>query len=308
VLPELGGTQLRDVRPQQLNLLYARLQASGRRGAHPGGPLSPRTVRYVHTIVHRVFRDAERWGLVPGNPARFALPGRANASGRREQTTWTVEDVRAFLAASRSHRGRGHEVGDRMYGGWVLLITTGLRRGELLGLRWADIDFDRKLFSVRQTAVLEYHNGRRTVVFGKPKTNSGRRVVALDAGTIAILREHRIQLLEERLAAGEAWEEHDLVMPNRDGRPFDPEYFSREFRSRLQRYGVPDIRLHDLRHTHATLALEAGVHPKVVSERLGHSGVAITLDLYSHVSVHMQSEAAELVAGPLLLAAEGPLA
>lgn len=306
VLPEIGGTQLRDVTPQQLNLLYAKLLASGRRGPRPGGPLSPRTVRYVHTILHRVFRDAERWGLVPRNPARFALPGRANASGRREQTTWTEEDVRAFLTASRAHRGRGHAVGDRMYGAWVLLITTGLRRGELLGLRRSDIDFDRKLFSVRQTAILEYHEGRRTVVFGEPKTNSGRRVVALDRGTLAELREHRIQLVEERLAAGEKWEDHDLVMPGRLGKPFDPEYFSREFRSRLKRYGLKDIRLHDLRHTHATLALEAGVHPKVVSERLGHSGVAITLDLYSHVSIHMQAEAAELVAGPLLrVAGEG---
>ena len=245
VLPEIGGTQLRDVRPQQLNLLYAQLLASGRRGSHPGGPLSPRTVRYVHTIVHRVFRDAERWGLVPRNPARFALPGRAKASTRLEQKTWTEDDVRAFLAASRAHRGRGRAVGDRMYGGWVLLITTGLRRGELLGLRWTDIDFERKVFSVRQTVILEYHDKHRTVGFGEPKTDSGRRVVALDAGTIAVLHQHRVQLLEERLAAGEEWEDHDLVMPARDGRPFDPEYFSREFRSRLERYGVPDIRFHD---------------------------------------------------------------
>jgi integrase len=119
-----------------------------------------------------------------------------------------------------------------------------------------------KRLSVRQTAILEYHDGRRTVVFGKPKTNSGRRVVALDAGTIAVLREHRIQQLEERLAAGEDWKDHDLVMPKRDGQPFDPEYFSREFRSRLKRYGVPDIRLHDLRHTHATLALQAESIPR----------------------------------------------
>lgn len=302
VLPALGGTRLRDLTPQSLNLLYAGLLAHGRKDTRAGEGLSPRSVRYVHTIVHRVLRDAERWGLIAHNPAKHALPGRAAAVRRPERRTWTEVEIRAFLEGSRNHRGRGHAVGDRLFAGWVLLITTGLRRGELLGLRWRDVDLERGVLSVRQTVIVVERDARNEVAFGEPKTDSGRRIVALDTGTMAVLRTHRLALADERRAAS-CWFENDLVVPARDGRPFHPERFSREFRTRCERYGVPPIRLHDLRHTHATLALQHGVHPKIVSERLGHSGVSITLDLYSHVSAHLQAEAVEQVAGALGLLA-----
>lgn len=271
VLPRLGHLRLPEITVVALNQLYVELLASGRVDHRRGEPLAPRSVRYVHTIVHRVLRDAVRWQRLAHNPASDASPGRARARRRHEITTWTAEEVQRFLAASRQHRGRGRQRGDRLYAAWVLLLTTGLRRGELLGLRCADVDFERVTLAVRQTVVTSRRDGRKTVELSAPKTASGHRVVALDPGTLGLLLEHRRGQDVERAASPGEWQEHGLAFPARDGRPFHPDRFSREFTSRVERYGSPAIRLHDLRHTHATLALQQGVHPKVVSERLGHS-------------------------------------
>jgi integrase len=133
-------------------------------------------------------------------------------------------------------------------------------------------------------------------LFGEPKSRRSRRVVALDGTTLDALQRHRRHQLEEKLALGPAYDDHDLVFARADGRPYEPDEFSREFDRKIKRLGVPRIRLHDLRHTWATLALQAGIHPKVVSERLGHSTIAITLDTYSHVTPSLQREAADQVA------------
>ena len=172
---------------------------------------------------------------------------------------------------------------------------TGVRRGELLGLSWDAVDLDAGRLAITRTLI----EGRGAPQFSEPKTKRGRRSVALDAGTVDALREHRERQLDERLAWGPAYEPHDLVFCREDGTPIWPRTFSRFFDHHVRDAGLPKIRLHDLRHTHATLALEAGVHPKVVQERLGHSSIAITLDIYSHAIPAMQEDAAETIAALL---------
>jgi integrase len=169
---------------------------------------------------------------------------------------------------------------------------TGMRRGEVLGLRWADLDLDNGWLSVRQTLIVVDNHAQ----LSQPKTIRGRRQLALDPETIMVLRGHRRNQAAERLAAGPSWTPSDLVFTRQDGTPLHPEYVRRLFDRHLQRAELPRIRFHDLRHTHATLALQAGVHPKVVSERLGHTTVSITLDVYSHAIPGIQQDAASTVA------------
>jgi integrase len=182
--------------------------------------------------------------------------------------------------------------GDRKHPAWLLLASTGMRRGEVLGLSWDDVDLETAQFAVRRTLAAVDMD----VAFSEPKTQRSRRVVALDATTVAALRSWRRRQAEDKLALGPAYNDQGFVFTRADGRPFDPNDFSREFDRRIRRLGLPRIRLHDLRHTSATLALQAGIHPKVVSERLGHSTIAITLDIYSHVTPTLQRDAADRVA------------
>lgn len=172
---------------------------------------------------------------------------------------------------------------------------TGVRRGELLGLSWDAVDLDAGRLAITRTLI----SGKGAPRFSEPKTKRGRRSVALDAGTVDALREHRERQLDERLAWGPAYEDHGLVFCREDGTPIWPRTFSRSFDHHVRDAGLPKIRLHDLRHTHATLALEAGVHPKVVQEWLGHASIAITLDTYSHAVPAMQEDAAEKIAALL---------
>jgi integrase len=283
VLPRLGSVQLRRVDAGMLNALYAALLADGKQ-SNGGGGLSPRSVRYIHTIVHRALRDAVRWGRIARNPADAADPPRAAAAVRPTMTTWTADQVRAFLDYTADHR---------LHAAFVVLATTGMRRGECLGLRWSDVDLTVGRVSIAQTVIAVNHKVR----IGSPKTARGRRTVVLDPGTVAVLRRHRQQLLAERLIMGAGFTDHGLVFCRPDGGPLHPERFSRTFEIEAARAGLPRIRLHDLRHTWATLALSAGEHPKVVQERLGHANVSITLDVYSHVTEGLHGDAASRVAG-----------
>ncbi len=282
VLPYLGSALLIAVDAGTLNGLYAQLLAEGRKN-HEGGGLSPRSVRYVHTIVHRVLKDAVKWGRLARNPAGAADPPRTASSGSA-MATWTGEELRSFLAGTSA---------DRLYAAYLLLATTGMRRGEALGLRWTDLNLEAGQASVRQTVIAVHH----VVQLGTPKTAKGRRTVSLDAVTVTALREHRKRQAAERLQMGAGWHDLDLVFPRIDGTPLHPERFSRSFNDRVRQLGLPRIRLHDLRHGWATLALSAGVHPKVVQERLGHANISITLDTYSHVAANLHGDAAEKVAG-----------
>jgi integrase len=190
----------------------------------------------------------------------------------RELTTWTAGELRRFLDSVR---------GDDLEALWVVLATTGLRRGEALRLRWGDLDLERGELAVRQTIVAVNHEVRVST----PKTKRGRRVVALDEVTVAALARHR----------PEPWSASDPAFVDGWGQVVHPSWVSKRFKTLAAGAGLPVIRLHDLRHTHATLALQAGIHPKIVSERLGHSSVSLTLDVYSHALPHLQREAAAAV-------------
>jgi integrase len=293
VLPQLSSVQLRRIDAGMLNGLYALLLAEGRKD-YAGGGLSPRSVQYIHTILHRAFRDAVKWGRLVRNPAEAADPPKAGA-GRPESITWTADQLRTFLEETR---------GSRYWAAHLLLATTGLRRGEALGLRWQDLDLDGGRASIRQTVIVIKH----TVMIGTPKTAKGRRTVTLDTGTVAALREHRKRQAAERLLMGAGWTDNDLIFAHPDGTMVHPERFSRGFTEAVARIGLPRIRLHDLRHGWATLALQAGIHPKVVQERLGHANIAITLDTYSHVVAGLHEEAAEQVAALFRTTVSNPLA
>ena len=188
-----------------------------------------------------------------------------------------------------------HVATDRLAPLYELMLTTGLRRGEAIGLRWEDVDLEGSaLFVIQQ--ITEVH-GRAVV--GTPKTKRGTRLVPLDAETVSMLRRHREAQDLERVAWGPAWNEAGLVFTREDGRLLRPEYATRHFQALAGAMGLPAIRLHDLRHTHASLALAAGVEMKVVSERLGHSQISVTADLYTHVSRGVGQAAADQIAGVL---------
>jgi integrase len=275
---QIGAVQLQSLTPLQVEGLYATLLERGGAG---GRALAPKTVRNCHIVLRRALADAERLGLVARNPAAAA---KAVSAPRGEQRTWSSEEIQRFFDAV---------AGERLSMAFVLLATTGMRRGEVLGLRWEDVDLDGRALAIVQTLTTVSNR----IHIGPPKTGKSRRRVSLDTVTFDALRAHRMRQLEERLAAGDVWSnDGDLVFTDELGGPVQPDRFSKSFDRIVRDAELPRIRLHDLRHSYATLALKAGVHPKVVSERLGHSTIAITLDLYSHVAQGLDADAAELVA------------
>lgn len=277
IVPRIGAVELQKLRPAHLDKMYADLLAGGGRR---GKALSAKSVRNVHTTMHRALRDAVRLGKINRNPAELATPGRAS---RREMQVWTAEQLRSFLDHVRE---------DRLYAAWLTLATSGLRRGELLGLRWQDADLEAGRLSIRRSLVLV--GGHPQVL--DPKTRKSRRTVPIPAETVAALKAHRKTQVSERLALGPGYQDEGLVFCKEDGTPLHPDTFSEHFERHGKAAGLLKIRVHDVRHTFATLALQAGVPAKVVSETLGHTGVGITLDTYSHIVPGMQEEAAAKVA------------
>jgi integrase len=283
--PRLGDLPLQQLTAPRLNAAYASMLAAGRRRGEGG--LSPRTVRYGHTIMRRALADAVRWNLLARNVADSADPPSAKATRPKAPKAWSAQDLHRFLE---------HVRGDRLYAAYLLAATTGLRRGELLGLRWAAVDLDAGQLSVSTTVVSVDYEIRESI----PKTERSRRLVTLDSGTLAALREHRETQRLERLSLGLPAETDGLVFAQPDGMPLHPHSFSAAFARQVEAAGIPRISLHGLRHTWATLALMAGIHPKIVQERLGHSSIATTLDTYSHAVPTMQETAAALVANLVL--------
>ncbi len=282
VIPHLGDLRLQDVNASHLTRLYAHLMKEGR--VDGGGGLSPTTVRRIHAILRKAFNDAVRWGVLQSNPTEFADPPPARvvkAARRRSMRTWNRDELRAFLDGTREHP---------LHALWMLAATTGMRRSELLGLRWPNLDLDAGTVLVRNTVVLE-EDGYE-LADAQKSTRSGR-TIHLDHRTVARLREHRAELEAIAEATGPDWNHHDLVFPTPEGTWWNPPAVSLAFRRAVRSLGLRAVRFHDVRHSHASLLLRAGVNPKVVSERLGHSSVAFTLDSYAHVMPGMQPEAAE---------------
>lgn len=293
VIPTLGALRLQEIDSPRLNRLYRELSVSGRRDDKDGG-LSPRTVRYISTIVSKAMRDAVAWRFILVSPADAARPPSAKSAAEAapEMVTWTGPQLGAFLTATKD---------DRYGPAFAFLATTGMRRGEALGLRWEDIDLETGRVAIRRARIAVDHQA----VAGKTKTGRSR-VIELDARTVAVLRSWKARQSQERLLVGAGYQDEGLVFTFPDGRGYHPERFSREFERKQATYNrlhadgpLPRLRLHDLRHTWATLALQSSVHPKVVAERLGHTTTNVTLNIYSHVTQAMASNAAENVAAQI---------
>lgn len=275
IIPRLGGWRLQELTPGAIEAVYSELLASGRAD---GQGLSPQTVKYVAMILKHALSIAVRKRYLVRNPAADATAPRPVRG--REMKTWTADEVGRFL---------GHVRGDDLFAAYLIAVTCGTRRGETLGLRWGDVDFERGRVSIQQTVLAVGY----ALTFSTPKTAKGRRTVALEAAALEALREHRRRQIETRLAFGPDYRtDLDLVFARADGSPVHPERLTRSFDAHVRAAGLPRIRLHDLRHTNASIMLAAGVPAKVASERLGHSSIAITLDTYSHVLPGLQEDAA----------------
>jgi integrase len=268
VLPGLGTTPLTRLSVQHLNALYAAKLADG---------LTPRTVRYIHATLHKALHDAQAMTLVQRNVAELATAPRPRPA---EMQTFTPEQARRFLEEA-------HE--DRFEALYLLAITSGMRLGELLALRWSDVDLEQGYLIVQRT--LRYSKGSWN--FAEPKTAHGRRKLILTSLACEALRRHRACQAAERLALGPIWTNTELIFTDEVGQPLRGITVYRDrFMPLCRRADVPTIRFHDLRHTAATLLLLQGVNAKVVSEMLGHASVTITLSLYAHVLPDMQKDAA----------------
>ncbi|MDA8331592.1 MAG: site-specific integrase [Candidatus Dormibacteraeota bacterium] len=273
--PRIGRIPLVRLGREQITSCYRDLKASGRADGGDAG-LSQKSMYNIHLVLRKALADAVDAGYLEVNPAvRAWTAPRAEATMR----TWTEDEAAQFV---RTLFGQPDAALYR------LALATGMRRGELLGLRWRDLDLDSRSLSVSQQVV----RAAGSLRVGSPKTAASRRRIALDADTVEVLRGHRRSQAVEKLQAGRGQSADDLVFGRPDGTPRDPDVVSHRFRNLVAAAKLPVIRLHDLRHTHASLLLARGTNPKVVQERLGHASVAITLDLYSHVVPDLQAEAA----------------
>jgi integrase len=277
VLPALGTQPLQQLTAAMLNALYAELgRGNGRR------PLSPKTVSYIHTIVHKALADALDAGMVASNVAERAKPPRPSRRATLGIRCWEPSELASFL---------DHVCGTRLEAAWRLAAMTGMRRGEILGLRWGDVDLEAARISVRHAVVSVAY----AVLESTPKTHQAR-VIDLDPETVAVLGEHRRRQKIERDQWGPDYRDNDLVVAKENGEPIHPHSFRQGFERVVRHARLRRIRLHDLRHTHATIAVKAGVPVKVISERLGHESLAFTLKQYAHVVPGMQAEAAAQIA------------
>jgi integrase len=269
VNPVLGRVRLKCLTPAHVRALHREKLDAG---------LASATVRKIHSILHKARSQAVADGLVPRNAADVSAP----RSAPKEMRPLSEDEARLFLEVVKTSGGRFEAL-------YVLAITTGLRRGELLGLRWDDADLERGTLRVGRSLVRE--SGRHTV--GETKTRRGRRQVNLTPRTVSALKAHRKRQLEERMTLGEIYEDRGLIFSSSVGTPVNPENLvNRSFKPLLKKAGLPEIRFHNLRHTCATLLLGRGVHPKLVQELLGHATIAMTLDTYSHYLPSMGDQAA----------------
>jgi integrase len=266
--PIIGKILLRDLRPDQVQSLYTSKLASG---------TSNRTTNMIHAVLHRALHHALQLGLVGRNVADSVTRPKLL---RKEMKTLNDNQVRQLIQVAE---------GNRLQILFWFAVTTGLRQGELLGLKWSDVDWQTRRIHI-QRQVQRIKGG---LIFCEPKSAAGRRVITLGKTTIEKLRDHSRKQKIERINAGVNWQEMDLVFPSSRGTPMEPSNVLKNYKKCLKVAGLPILRFHDLRHTAATLMLQQGINPKIVQERLGHSDISLTLNTYSHVLPSMQEDAAE---------------
>jgi integrase len=268
LIPALGTIRLSKLQPIAISTAYS--DALGR--------LAPRTVNHMHVVFNGALKQAVRWRMIARNPCDDCDPPKVE---RGEMKVWTVDQITEAIELSRSWC---------VHMPMVLAAFCGLRRGEIAALRWHHVDLNRAQLSVIDSA----EQTKAGVRYKAPKSGKGR-TVALPAVMVSELRAHRLQQAQELLQLGVRLTDDTFVCARKDGKPQQPQSITHAWADFLASIKLPRIRFHDLRHSHATLMLRANVHPKIVSERLGHSKVAITLDTYSHVIPGMQEEAAAAI-------------
>lgn len=277
LIPDLGTIALSDLKPAHIQSHYAKSLHEGRKRTGTSAGLSAWTVRKHHVILREALSHALKWGLVGKNVALAVDPPKPPKS---EAHALDGEAAQCILVAA---------LGTIWHPIFHLALYTGMRRGEVLGLRWKDVDLELASLYVTQ-AMQQLDDG--TIIFHEPKTNKGRRSVALSPATAISLRSYREAQEADFLMAGRLHTQETLVFERADGTTPVPDSVTHAFSKYALKAGITGVRLHDLRHTHASLMLKAGIHPKIVSERLGHSSVAFTLDVYSHVAPGLQEAAA----------------
>ncbi len=266
--PHVGDKRLANLTEMDVQSLYRERLGSG---------CSPRTVQYVHLTLHKALKQAVRWRLVPRNVAEAAVPPRVQ---KKEIRVLSPAQAKVFLRSVEGHR---------LEAMFALAVTTGMRQGEMTGLKWEDVDLEDGTLCVLRTL----SKTRDGIVFNQPKTAKGRRSVALTRLAIGTLKKHRAR---QEIEKGSWKANHGLVFPNIHGEPRSQrEPMIKALKKALEKAGLPVVRFHDLRHTAATLMLSKGVHPKIVSEMLGHGDVAFTLTVYSHVLKGMQKGATQAI-------------
>ena len=269
IIPGLGHIQLQKLTGDQIQGFYTEEQ----------GKVSANVVRLLHTILRIALADAVKWKRLSTNPCSDVEPPRHQ---KHQIEVLTIEQAKKLLDAAQSHR---------LEALLTVAITTGMRRGELLALRWEDIHFETKSLQVKHTVSYINPDGRYMFIETEPKTASGTRNIMLPTFVIDLLKQHRTRQLESRLQAGEQWKERNLVFPNTLGNYIAIPHLRLLFKQLLARAGLPaSIRFHDLRHSAATILLAMGVNPKIIQEILGHADIRITMNIYSHVLPSMQRE------------------
>ncbi len=270
IKPTLGRTPLQDLTASQLEAFYTEKLTTKVRG---DGTMAPQTVRLMHSLIRRSLAYALRHELVSKNVASIAHPPKKAAA---EIHPWNREQQRAFLKVAML---------DETYPSiWPVALGTGMRRGELLGPRWQDVDLEAGTIKVAQQLVKTTDN---RMIYQTPKTEAGKRSISLSPHLLEVLRRQSIKQKEWQLASSD-WAATGLVFTTKDGQPIHPTNLGKRFAVLCGLAKVPAIRFHDLRHTHATELLRQGIDSKHVAQRLGHSSITVTLDVYSHVMPDMQ--------------------
>ena len=280
IVPALGRLKLPQLQTAHIQRLYNDKLKGGRLDGKPGG-LSPKSVKYIHTVIHSALEQAKKEGMITINPAdAVKLPQQE----QKEIKYLDAAEAAIFLATAKD---------SKHFAAFFLALNTGMRRGEILGLRWQDVDFNACQLTVNQGLVRVTGKG---LVFQEPKTKLSNRVINLAPVVVQVLKEHKKEQAEFRRMAGGAYDEKglDLVFANELGEPICPRAFTRVFERLVKKAGL-DVTFHGLRHTFATIALEQGVDIKTIQETLGHHSAAFTMDVYSSVTAKMKKEAADRV-------------
>jgi len=271
ILPTFGQVKLQNLQPATISDLYAAMAEKG---------LSTSTIGHTHRTLTKALKDAVSLRVIPVNPASLVTPPRQQ---RKQPEMWTPEEFRQFLRFAEANQFRDF---------FEFAALTGMRRSEIAGLKWVNVDLDKA--ELRVVANLQRLVGKG-LVEGAPKSQRSRRNISLSRRGVELLRSMRTLQLEQQMATGGAWTETGYVFTDALGMPFDSGRPTKEFKDLAREAGLKPLNLHTLRHLHASVLISQGVHVKVVSERLGHASVAFTLDTYGHLLPGMQEEAAGLI-------------